>query len=987
MGTSPTSGLICPTPTAWASSNNYLAVPYGRLFHIYNLSGDRPLRSATSNAHHAPITSVLSTPGMQFVSSSSDATVRFWDVLDGECLRTVDLAHPVRAMCHASDDALLCLTSSELIYLSLDTSLQRTILLKLKASFSARIAASESANVVAFINYKSLHITSLTTALTPHTIIAFPAQLTALAISSNGCTLAVADLNGKIFIIRDPSSCLGSSSAVITSKFTSVKPTILHWHASAVMSLKFVHEDSMLLSGGNEAVLVNWSITSNNFGEKTFLPRWRAPIMALSVSPDEAFYAISHFNNSVSVISQASNTLRFEIRSITADVRIDEHHVYVDHSNERKMSVCDGGGGGTILIAKDSPRVQVFDPIRGQHIRDIDVIPTNEISKPVRNGLQSKSSANVMLVALHPLGDTLATVDIMRRKAVIGKNSEPRSETVSTLRIWERGQEENEWNLSAIVVNPHGDEESILSATFHPTARILVTTGTDRSFRFWRAAVPQKQRSGGRNVFIWRCELSRQYRELMGKCSSFSTDGSLLAIGCGSMVSLWQVEDVAEGDDGESVDAVDFQSGCSVSVEFLQSLVHAPIHDDVESVKYVMSGVALFVAVTANGVYAWNAVTQGIWWSFAVGCDPRTLTVDLDSGRFAIAVKVGALVSTGDESGKMEKFTENAMEDLKQGIAEEKVKGRVRSGAVVSSGNLSKSDTLGDSDCSSEDEDGNSKESKRQIGKNKELQNRGQEVSTEIERKGGAKRKGAMKRQRTSGKSNERDYAIAVFDANSLVPLRVNRLGPNVCVSALSFVNTDGVGSKSGNERSALVCIDGSLEVSVMKSDGDMDQLSLVSDEALGSGRGMEDGTSGPGKLDLLLGEGWQGDAGTGDALEGSEEKVDVKIGSGKLLQVFDDHFAGPIHAQAPVSIHAAGFLNNILGIQNEYRIDTNQKSPGPVAGLEKDQPEQHVDEEVVKKVASVVVPRGDRLSVKDMDEFCSKLVSKNSRSKGKKKV
>jgi len=60
----------------------------------------------------------------------------------------------------------------------------------------------------------------------------------------------------------------------------------LHWHAHAVGALRFSANGAYLMSGGEEAVLVNWQLRST--GQKNFLPRLGGPIVGLALSPLDA---------------------------------------------------------------------------------------------------------------------------------------------------------------------------------------------------------------------------------------------------------------------------------------------------------------------------------------------------------------------------------------------------------------------------------------------------------------------------------------------------------------------------------------------------------------------------------------------------------------------------------------------------------------------------------------------------------------------------
>ena len=53
-----------------------------------------------------------------------------------------------------------------------------------------------------------------------------------------------------------------------------LRPTTVHWHASAVGCLTFSPDGTYLLSGGREGVLVQWQVET---GAQNFVPRCEQP--------------------------------------------------------------------------------------------------------------------------------------------------------------------------------------------------------------------------------------------------------------------------------------------------------------------------------------------------------------------------------------------------------------------------------------------------------------------------------------------------------------------------------------------------------------------------------------------------------------------------------------------------------------------------------------------------------------------------------------
>lgn len=70
--------------------------------------------------------------------------------------------------------------------------------------------------------------------------------------------------------------------------------TKLHWHAHAVSDLCFSTDGTNLLSGGEEGVLVVWTLAT---GSKHFRPRLGAPIVGVACCQGDHTFAVSLANN------------------------------------------------------------------------------------------------------------------------------------------------------------------------------------------------------------------------------------------------------------------------------------------------------------------------------------------------------------------------------------------------------------------------------------------------------------------------------------------------------------------------------------------------------------------------------------------------------------------------------------------------------------------------------------------------------------------
>lgn len=872
-GATPTAGRLVPIPAAWTPSGNYLAIPYGRVLQLHRATTpSNPVHCATTTPHHSAITALHAIPGMQFITGSDDATLRFWDALDGNCLRTVDYGKPIRAIVPIQD-ALICLTVSDLILESILHSHKSKIVIReqINATASSRLAASYAASVIAFTNENCLSLTF--GPRKPHKTaeVTFPDHLTAVAVSSDAAFLAVADTTGKIYLFKDIMSKVPPDFEHVNLSFHKLLPSIFHWHASAVSSLVFTHSNTALLSAGNEGVLVTWSLISGSFGERTFLPRLRGPVIALSVSPDETTYAISHQDNAVTLLEQGQGTIATVIRSLNTPI---------SRENDSHYVVCPTFPGGALYVSSGGHQIQLFDPVRGKHVDEFSIIPKNDVFQAAdANEGNPPVTFRIESITAHRNGTLLATVDSSHKKIAVGQRL--KSYSSATLRIWTRKDATDFWALSAAISEPHEDQNSVSSLEFHPELPVLITTGSDNKFRMWRAVIKEKTRTREEQIPSWRCELSRDYRDLMCNCAAFSNDGSLLAVGFENVVTLWDVESNTDDTDTSPGEEVGFDSPCSLKMNLIQTLVHPPKFDAVQKLKYCMCGVPLFVAVTERGIYLWNAVTHGIWWSFGVRCIPSTLTVDDPNGRLAVVVRVAGIVGN----------------DKDLHVSLENDPGAEFAGEHGSNIRKSRDGRKGGSQCQSP-----------QKGKPTRKKD-----NVKLSRKRGSiverYEPDSLGQLESPAKPGE-DYAVAVFDAKTSIPSRVNQLPPGVRAAALEFVPT-GSEKKRNN---ALICIDSRNEVSIMKTDGDqIDELSMVSDEGYVGRRGVDNDDWSNKNLDAMFGEHWKEEMLRVRANVGA---VEAEHGNSEIEKLLDKYFPGPIHTQAPVDVQAPNFIWDLLQLE-----------------------------------------------------------------------
>lgn len=896
MDSTHVSGLVTSSPTCWASSDRYVIIPFGRILRVYDVTTSTPRCVAYLRGHSLAVVAVVTTGDMRVASASEDGTVRVWDVSDGTCLRTIDLGQRICHMCSLNTEKLVCFGKRHIDVISLSKKNK----VKTKSLFSGiafqegngRVHASEDGHIVAVLSGNFLKVTSATSE-SPVITIKHHSCLTAVCVSHDGSMLAVGSEAGIITVYPNPTAMLSGSNKTVKLERSDVASSTLHWHSSPVRALSLTKDGTFLYSGGTEAVLLAWKMTRNHFGQKTILPRLGAPILALSLSVDESLCTLTQADNSVRIINLISNGILATIRGISASIadfndvgtpslvsRVSRHTVNairVTRIPQRDGQVIISGNGGNL---------QLLDIYKGDHLLDISVIPRNTVHESKRYHNSRPDPAHVKSVKIHPSGQLMATVEV--QNLLPKKLEDYGSEKLLTTLRFSNVSPDNDATLTSVCARPHGVDKDLSSVCFHPHMSIAVTTSTCGTFKIWRALAAQDRRK----VASWRTEVELGYKGLPCNSGCFSNDGSLLAVACGSVLTLWHVEDLlaSEYNMGKKMDIIQssgptLSSPTSLRVELLHALVHPPAEEHLQSVRFIYKQAPLFVAATSTGIYVWNALTQGIWWSSRIRTRPETMTVDEESGYFGIAVQIPVTTFSGaDDRNKRFGNHDEVVED----VPIEDIDDQER--------------VLADSKRLSTREGSERRQGYKKGNK------------THIKRMRPKASNDSFNTETGQNEAEHRlvcamDCAIALFDAASPCPLKVLRSPTGVNIISLEFVSHSSIG-KAGQP--SLVCIDSKIDVGVYSTHGDEDGLSTVTASSLSSR--TEDGTNSAGKLDSLLGASAMASLKEGNMHMGKDVRQALRKPKSQSLQLnnlnsISEFFDGPIHVQAPVSIKSAEFI------------------------------------------------------------------------------
>lgn len=373
---------------------------------------------------------------------------------------------------------------------------------KKSAIVKVTFALDESLLIVATTT--SFYIIDLTNSSHPTKKFRVGASITAIAASRSKPRLAVGDAKGQIHLFH----CLDSMTE------ESHVATKLHWHAHSVDSLAFTPDEAYLVSGGQEAVLVLWQADSHH---KQFVPRLGAQITAICVSNDQKYFAVSHADNCIRIISAADMSVKLSISGVkAANVCKTLYPMDAFTVHPKTSHVVFNGYPGSL---------QVYDPLNDQHVAEIDVSHRNRVTRNDRGEIRRP---HVHFARLSDNGDWMATIDV--RKDV-------KSVTETYLKFWKYHSGTREYSLHTRVDQPHDDDITSLSfrRSVNGQSLLAVTTGLDHRFKIWELVLAENDMQSTN----WVCRSAAFYKEMPIRSASFSSDGSILAVAYDSAVTLW----------------------------------------------------------------------------------------------------------------------------------------------------------------------------------------------------------------------------------------------------------------------------------------------------------------------------------------------------------------------------------------------------------------------------------------------------------------
>jgi len=345
----------------------------------------------------------------------------------------------------------------------------------------------------------------------------------------------------------------------------------MHWHAHAVPALCFNSDGTFLVSGGEEMVLVIWQLDT---GQQQFLPRLGEAIRTVTVDSAGSLYGCVCSDNAIRVVDAASMEMVQYVQGVYQASPAISSGLLVD---PLRCAVAFSGRPGVL---------QFFDYRQDKSLAELEVVPQNVIS---RTDDQAIAYSHVQHAAFSSAGDHLITVDTRENLTGAAADAAP-----SCLKFWAYDEAQ-----ATYVMNTRSDvvhKGAISALVYHPKRNMAVTCGDDFTFKLWHVVQREEAHrmtsgQGDQLNVMWQCQSVGTWREVVPSAAAFSSDGALLAVVYGSVVTLWQPNG-------------------------LTLLCTLPHKEAVKSVNFLACSPMLAVA-TAQGVYVWDLLTCNVWWSYA----------------------------------------------------------------------------------------------------------------------------------------------------------------------------------------------------------------------------------------------------------------------------------------------------------------------------------------------------------------------------------
>ncbi|XP_010681099.2 uncharacterized protein LOC104896097 [Beta vulgaris subsp. vulgaris] len=551
------------SPPTFSNDAKRLLICSGNTVSVFSTS--TALLITELEGHKALVTSVLVVPSSSKVlnfcwTSSLDGTIRYWDFVVPELIKTVDIRLPVFSMVipnflskqdeegskptdvfayisvedvnHPSDKSKRL--SGKIRKCNLTTSkLAAGVILK-ETARPQFITSSPSGEFFGIQNKRTLFIWKVPAhdsefALVKKMSLHHTKNFTTLAFHPNQSIVAAGDITGRILVWRGfGKKTLTKGSEQANEKLVQYVDeragvrgeddadscSTWHWHSSGVKFLSFSSDGAYLYSGGNEGVLVLWQLDT---GKRKFLPRIGSPLLYFVHSPDPTLSAISCADNQIQVLQMPS----LEISKSIAGIKLPCS--FPDMWSGLSSGFTFDHSAGLVALPTENYRIQFYSLFDDVGISEVQICERNHQPSDVMMVV-------VNLVALSLDGSLMSTVETRLDEDEVGG--------FICLKFWASETQKKDFELSTIVYEPHRDA-AISAIAFHPRSKMVVSSSYGGDFKIWVHSKTTESKDGVRESSGWVCHSVGSYKGKSMTAATFSADGSILAVAAETVITLW----------------------------------------------------------------------------------------------------------------------------------------------------------------------------------------------------------------------------------------------------------------------------------------------------------------------------------------------------------------------------------------------------------------------------------------------------------------
>lgn len=261
--------------------------------------------------------------------------------------------------------------------------------------------------------------------------------------------------------------------------------TMLHWHAHAVSGLAFSSAGAQILSVGEESVLVQWHLAS---GKREYIPRLGGrPILSVAVRPGDRGVEEEYWMGFADGAMMRVGASTGQVSSVGQGVRLDP----LRPTSNRPYPLAVHPASKALVVPSSHPStLQFIDPLESRVLFDLEVAPSNRVSKRDDKELEPIAVEQVAFsAAVDGKSEWMATVEGREADQFEGGGF------VKTLKFWR-------WNGDRYVINtqyprPHG-ADNITALAFGPsgTEPFALTASSNGTVKIWQVRQAKRSEQG-----------------------------------------------------------------------------------------------------------------------------------------------------------------------------------------------------------------------------------------------------------------------------------------------------------------------------------------------------------------------------------------------------------------------------------------------------------------------------------------------------------